>query len=219
MNSAQNSRIAGIILAGGQARRLGGDKALRPLGGMPVLAHAIAHAAPQVAALALSANGDPAPFQAFALPILADSVPGFVGPLAGILAGLDWAAREGMDTLASFACDAPFFPRDLVARLGAARERDGAIIATAASAGRLHPVFALWPASLRDELRRALTDDGTRKVDGWSARYRSVTVSFATDPLDPFFNINTPGDLAKAETLLAMLPSADNAGAGSSGKP
>ena len=118
VNSAQNSRIAGIVLAGGQARRLGGDKALRPLGGTPLLAHAIARAAPQVAALALSANGDPAPFQAFALPILADSVPGFVGPLAGILAGLDWAAREGMDTLASFACDAPFFPRDLVARLG-----------------------------------------------------------------------------------------------------
>lgn len=213
-----SGRIAGIVLAGGQARRLGGDKALRLLGGKSLLEHAISLARPQVATLALSANGDPGPLRPFGLPILPDPVPGFVGPLAGILAGMDWAAAAGIAWLASFPCDAPFFPPDFVARLAAARERDGADIACARSGGRTHPVFALWPVRLRDELRRALRDEGMRKVDGWSARYRIATVAFDAVPFDPFFNINTPEDFAKAETLLAMRPSVDNGGAGSSGR-
>jgi molybdopterin-guanine dinucleotide biosynthesis protein A len=209
-SSAKSRTIAGIILAGGQARRLGGDKPLRPLGAKPLLAHAISRAAPQVATLALSVNGDPAPFGPFDLPIVADSVPGFAGPLAGILAGMDWAAGQGCDALASFACDAPFFPLDLVGCLREALRLEGAEIAIAASQGRPHPVFALWPVSLRGDLRRAVANEGLRKVDAWAARYRSVTVSFAALPFDPFFNVNTPEDLAKAETLLATPASADN---------
>jgi molybdenum cofactor guanylyltransferase len=216
--SVPTQSIAGIVLAGGQARRLGGDKALRRLGTKSLIENAISRSEPQVATLALSANGDPTPYRPFGLPILADSVP-FVGPLAGILAGMDWAAGRGFDTLASFPCDAPFFPPDLVARLADARMREHADIAAASSAGRAHPVFALWPVALRAELRRALTDEGVRKVDAWSARYALVTIAFSAVPVDPFFNINTPGDLAKAETLLAMLPPADNVGAGSLGKP
>jgi molybdenum cofactor guanylyltransferase len=169
--------------------------------------------------LAVSANGDPTRFQPFGLPILADSIPGFAGPLAGILAGMDWAAQKGAETLASFAGDAPFFPLDLVARLAAARDGSDAAIACAASAGRAHPVFALWPVSLREELHDALTREGTRKVDAWAAHYRSVTVSFGTEPFDPFLNVNTLEDWAHAETLLGMPSSADNGGAGSTGKP
>ncbi len=209
--------IAGIVLAGGQSRRMGGgDKALRLLAGKPLIAHAIARARPQVGALAISANGDPARFQSFGLPVLADSIAGQIGPLAGILAGLDWASNlAGIGHVASFACDAPFFPLDLVARLAAALERNGARLACAASGGRSHPVFGLWPLDIRDELRRALTDEGVRKVDGWNARYPLATVEFAVGAADPFLNANRPDDLAKAESLLASpRPAADNGGKG-----
>jgi len=212
-----DGRIAGIVLAGGAARRLGGDKALRLLGGKTLLDHAISRARPQVAALAVSANSGDAAYRAPGLPVLADSAPGLPGPLAGILAGMDWAASSGMAWLASFPCDAPFFPRDLVARLTAARAAGQADIACAASGGRTHPVFALWPARLREELRRALRDEGLRKVETWAARYRVVTVAIPAEPFDPFLNINTPDDLSRAETLLAALRSADNDGAGSLG--
>lgn len=212
------TRLAGIVLAGGLARRLGGGKAFRLLGGRPLLAYAIARARPQVAALALSANGDLAPFQQFGLPILTDSIPGFVGPLAGILAGMDWATDLGYETVASIACDAPFFPSDLVARLAAARDAGGADIVCATSGGRKHPVFALWPVGLRDDLRRAMRQEGERKVAAWAARHHLVTVPFPDAPFDPFFNINTPDDLACAETLLAAPPSSDNDGAGHTGK-
>ncbi len=215
--SDSEMRMAGVILAGGRASRFGGAKALRLLGGKSLIGHAISRARPQVITLALSANGDPAPLRGFGLPILADSVPGFAGPLAGILAGMDWAAGAGFDTLASFACDAPFFPLDLAARLAEARDREGAAIAFATSGGRAHPVFALWPVNLREELRRALTVEGARKVDAWAARYRLATVPFASGPFDPFFNINTPEDLALAETLLATPRSSDNGGAGKIG--
>jgi molybdenum cofactor guanylyltransferase len=200
--------IAGIVLAGGQSRRMGGgDKALRLLAGKPLIGHAIARAQPQVAALAISANGDPARFHVFGLPVLADSVPGQVGPLAGILAGLDWAAAlNGISHVASFACDAPFFPLDLVARLADELERSGARLACAASGGRVHPVFGLWPLDIRDELRRALADEGLRKVDGWTARFPLATVEFAVGTADPFLNVNHPVDLAKAESLLASPP-------------
>ena len=186
----------------------GGDKCLRPLGGRPLLAHIVERARPQVAELVLNANGDPARFAAFGLPVVADSVPGFAGPLAGILAGLDWVAahRPEAPSLLSIATDSPFFPPDLAARLVAALSAEGAELACAASAGQAHPVFGLWPIALRHELRRALTEEGVRKIGLWTARYRLATVDFPTDPFDPFFNANRPEDLAEAEHLLATGP-------------
>jgi len=207
-DSGKTGEVAGVILAGGLARRMGGgDKGMRPLGGRPLLAHVIERARPQVAALALNANGDPARFAAFGLPVVADSVPGFAGPLAGILAGLDWAAEAvpACRWLASFAGDAPFLPTDLVARMAAAVAEQGAELATAASAGQSHPVFGLWPVALRGALRAALVDEDIRKVDAWTARYSLVTVVYAAQPFDPFFNANRPDDLAAAERILAGL--------------
>jgi len=165
----------------------------------------IERARPQVSALLLNANGDAARFAAYGLPVRADGVVGFAGPLAGILAGMAWA-RETLPQarfLASFACDAPFLPLDLVARLLAALEAEGAEMACAKSGGRSHPVFALWPTSLHDALGAALVEEGLRKVDVWTARYKLVEVAFADRPLDPFFNANRPEDLAEAEALLA----------------
>lgn len=196
----------GIILAGGLSRRMGGgDKCLRPLGGKPILAHIIERARPQVSGLALNANGDPARFAGFGLPVVADSVEGFAGPLAGILAGLDWAAAQAPQCryMASFASDAPFLPLDLVVRLMAAVEAEGADLACAASGGQAHPVFGLWRVDLRDALRRALVEEQIHKVDRWTSRYKLVEVDFAAQPLDPFFNANRPEDLVEAERLLA----------------
>jgi molybdopterin-guanine dinucleotide biosynthesis protein A len=196
-------KIAGIVLAGGQSRRMGGgDKCLRLLAGKPILAHIIERARPQVAALALSANGDPARFAEFDLPVVADSIADFAGPLAGVLAGLDWAAASvpSATHVASFAGDAPFLPRDLVARLAAALA-EGHDLAAAASAGRAHPVFGLWPLARCDDLRRAMAEEGIRKVDQWTARYRLALVDFPAMPVDPFFNANQPEDLAEAEQL------------------
>ncbi len=203
--------IVGVLLAGGQARRMGGgDKCLLPLGGVPLLARAIARARPQVSKLVLSANGDPGRFAGFGLPVVADGIADFAGPLAGILAGLDWAAAEAPQArwLASFATDAPFFPKDLVARLLTAVDREGADMACAESGGRGHPVFALWPLGLTDALRQALVQEGLRKVDLWTARYRLARVDFPTDPVDPFLNLNRREDLAEAERALG-LPGAD----------
>jgi len=197
--------VAGVLLAGGRARRMGGgDKCLRLLGGRPLLAHVIERAAPQVAALVINANGDGGRFARFRLPVVGDGVAGFAGPLAGVLAGLDWAAAHapGCMRVASFATDAPFFPPDLVARLGEALDA-GAVLACAASSGRAHPVFGLWPVRLREELRDALVREGIRKVDDWTARYRLAEVDFQAGPHDPFFNANAPEDLARAEDILA----------------
>jgi molybdopterin-guanine dinucleotide biosynthesis protein A len=201
--------IAGVLLAGGLARRMGGgDKGMRLLGGRPILDRVIERARPQVAALALNANGDPARFAAWRLPVIADGVPGYAGPLAGVLAGLDWAAAAvaAASHVASFATDAPFLPRDLVARLAAAVADGGFDLACAASQGRIHPVFGLWPVALRHDLRRALAEEGLRKVDQWAARHRLAVVAFPAGPVDPFFNVNEPEDLAAAERFLAALP-------------
>jgi molybdenum cofactor guanylyltransferase len=198
--------VVGVLLAGGLARRMGGgDKCLRPLGGKPILARLIERARPQVAALVLNANGDPARFAAFDLPVAADVVEGFAGPLAGVLTGLEWAARHAPQCswVASFASDAPFLPRDLVARLLAAVEGEGADLACAASQGQAHPVFGLWRTDLAGALRKALVEEGIHKVDRWTARYKLVQVGFAVEPVDPFFNANSPEDLAEAERLLA----------------
>jgi len=198
-------KVIGLLLAGGQSRRMGGgDKTLRVLGGVSLLERVIERLRPQVDALVLNANGDPARFAEFALPVVADSVPDFAGPLAGVLAGLDWAAVHRPDStfIASVATDAPFLPADLVARLKTARNAAGADLACASSAGRTHPVFGLWPLRLREDLRRAIVDDGIRKVDEWTARHRLVTVPFADRPIDPFFNANRPEDLEAAAELL-----------------
>jgi molybdopterin-guanine dinucleotide biosynthesis protein A len=197
-------KIIGLVLAGGQSRRMGGgDKALRLLGGVSLLERVVARLRPQVEALVLNANGDPSRFAGFGLPIAADSIADFAGPLAGVLAGLDWAAlcHPDCELVASVATDAPFFPLDLVARLRQGLDEAGADLACAASGGQAHPVFGLWPVRLREELRRALVEEGVRKVDAWTGRYKLTTVTFPDRPVDPFFNANRPEDLAAAALL------------------
>ncbi len=199
-------KIVGLLLAGGLSRRMGGgDKALRLLGGRTLLDHVIDRMRPQVAALVLNANGEPARFARFGLPVVADSVPDFAGPLAGILAGLDWAAANRPDCphIVSVATDAPFLPVDLVAQLVRGMANAGAELACAASGGQMHPVIGVWPVSLREALREAVVAEGIRKVDQWTARYRLVAVEFPdeTPGVDPFFNANRPEDLDRAAAL------------------
>lgn len=203
---ADHRKIAGVLLAGGLARRMGGgDKCLRPLAGRPILNHVLARVRPQVGPLVLNANGDAARFAGYDLPIAADVIDGYAGPLAGILTGMEWAAAAAPECewLASFATDAPFLPGDLVARLKAAVASEKAEMACAASLGRTHPVFALWPVALRDELRWALIDEEMRKIDAWTARFKLAIVEFTAQPLDPFFNANRQEDFAEAERLMA----------------
>jgi molybdopterin-guanine dinucleotide biosynthesis protein A len=179
----------------------GGDKGLLRLGEGTILSHVIDRLSPQVDALALNANGDPARFAAFGLPVLRDSIDGFAGPLAGVLAGLDWAAGEGAAHIVTAAADTPFFPADLVPRLMLAAEREGKPIALARTENGRHPTFGLWPVELRDDLRAALSD-GVRKVVLWTDRHGTATADFPVTGFDPFFNVNTPEDLAEAERLL-----------------
>lgn len=196
---------AGVVLAGGQSTRMGGgDKCLRDLGGRPILAHIVGRARPQVSSLVLNANGDPARFAVFGLPVAADTVEGYAGPLAGVLAGLDWAAANapGAKWMASFASDAPFFPTDLVARLHAAIAAEGAELACASSGGQAHPVFGLWRVDQREALRDAMVREKIYKVDRWTARYRLATVEYPAVPDDPFFNANRPDDLEAARRQL-----------------
>ena len=194
---------AGLLLAGGLGRRMGGGlKGMALLAGRPLLAHAAARAGPQVACLAVNANAPAEAFAELGLPVLPDPVAGFAGPLAGVLAGMIRAREAGYGWVASFPCDAPFFPETLVRDLAA--EAGEADIVTATSGGRRHPVFALWAVRLADDLRAALAGEGLRKVDRWTARHRTADVEFAVSPEgDPFFNINTPEDLAAAEARLA----------------
>ncbi len=198
--------VCGVLLAGGLARRMGGgDKCLRPLAGQPILAHVIARLRPQVSSLVINANGDPARFADFELPVVADVIEGFAGPLAGVLSGMTWASAHAPDCshVVTVPTDAPFLPLDLVARFKSALAQDGTELACAASGGRAHPVFGLWPLDLRDELRRAMKEEEIRKVDIWTARYGLSVVDWPDSPQDPFFNANRPEDLARAEELLA----------------
>jgi molybdopterin-guanine dinucleotide biosynthesis protein A len=196
------SDILGVVLAGGLARRMGGgDKPLRLLAGRPMLDHVLAALRPQVAGLALNANGDAARFAAWGLPVLADPLPDFPGPLAGILAGMDWAAGLGARWLVSAPGDSPLLPDDYVARLWAAREAAGVTLACAESDGQTHPPCGLWDVTLREDLRSAMLG-GERKIDRWTARHGVAHAAWPAMPLDPFFNANTAEDLAEAEALL-----------------
>ena len=197
--------VAGVILAGGLSRRMGGtDKTLIQIDGRSLLERVVERVRPQVSALLLNANGDPTRFVEFGLPIVGDAIEGHAGPLAGILAGLEWLrdTRPEIAWLASFANDSPLLPTDLVARLLSAVIREGAEISCASSGGLSHPVFGLWPVSLAPALRRTLVDENLRKVRIWTARYRVAHVSWPAGGNDPFFNVNTPEDLERFRLAL-----------------
>ena len=197
----------GVLLAGGLARRMGGgDKPMKTIGGRTILERVITRLAPQCDGLILNANGDPARFAAFGLPVVADTVEGFAGPLAGVLTALDWAAehRPDVEWVLSAATDCPFLPRDLVARLQRARIAEDAQFAVAASGDQTHPVIGLWNVALRGDLRHALVVEDMRKIDRWTARYKLATVTWPDKPIDPFFNANTVEDVAEAEQLAAL---------------
>jgi molybdopterin-guanine dinucleotide biosynthesis protein A len=197
----------GLVLAGGLARRMGGgDKGLIRIGGATILERALARVGPQCAGLIINANGDPARFARFGLPVVADDVEGFAGPLAGILAGLDWlAANEpAIGWLASVPGDCPFLPRDLVRRLNAARTAARVPLACAKSGDWRHPVVGLWRVDLRADLRRAVVAEGLRKIEVWTARHGVALAEWPAEPVDPFFNVNTPEDAAQAQRFAAL---------------
>ena len=201
-------RVGGLLLAGGQSRRMGGgDKCLLQLGGMTLLEHARNRLEPQVECIALNANGSIERFDGFGLQVLEDVVEGFAGPLAGVLTGMCWA-RENHPQLTHIATapsDTPFFPRDVVARMCAAAMESSVPLACAASNGRTHPVFGLWDVRLADDLERALRDEGLRKIDIWTGRHGVAHAGYDVADFDPFFNINEPQDLLEAGALLQRL--------------
>ncbi len=207
MSEVRND-VAGTVLAGGLARRMGGrDKGMLDLGGRSILDHVIARLRPLVRMMALNVNDDASRFDSPVLSRAPDMLPGRPGPLAGVLAGLDWtfANVPGLHWIVTVPTDTPFLPFDLVEKLFAAVRASGADMACAASAGRRHPVVGLWPVRLRNELRQALIMDGVRKIDAWTGCYRVAEASFSDQPVDPFFNVNRPADLDTARTLLARL--------------
>lgn len=201
----------GLVLAGGLARRMGGgDKILITIGSQKILDRVLDRLKPQCARLILNANGDPARFAETKLTVVPDNVPGFAGPLAGILAGLDWAAANapGVKDIVSVPGDCPFLPRDLVTRLQAARATKGTPFACAQSGDWRHPVVGLWPVALREDLRRALTLEDLRKIEVWTERHGIALAIWPDKPVDPFFNVNTPKDAAKANAIAAQHPGA-----------
>jgi len=196
----------GLVLAGGLARRMGGgDKARIEIGGVPILDRVLATLSAQCTGIIINANGDPTRFADTGLKVVADSVPDFAGPLAGILAGLDWLAKQknGIEWIVSVPGDCPFLPDDLVERLHQARRKMGAGVplACARSGERRHPVVGLWPLALREDLRKALVGDGIRKIEAWTAQHGVAIADWPDQPVDPFFNINTPEDAACAERI------------------
>ena len=188
----------------------GGDKPRTSIGGATILSRVLARLKPQCTRLILNANGDPARFADTGLPVIADDVPDFAGPLAGILAGLDWAAAHAPDAtyVASVPGDCPFLPKDLVERLHQARIEAKQPLACAQSGEWRHPVVGLWPVALRHDLRRALTEEGLRKIELWTARHGVALADWPAEPVDPFYNVNTPEDAATAERIAAQYPQA-----------
>lgn len=209
MAGIAKSAIVGVLLAGGQSQRMGGiDKGLLPLGDRPMMAHVIDRLKPQVGSMIINTNGEAAHFTAFNLPVVGDTVTGYAGPLAGLLAGLRWAVQNAPDAayVASVATDAPFLPLNLVESLAAAIADRPGTIAIARSSGGIHPVVGLWPVTIAGDLEAAL-DQGMRKAFAWTAERNAVTVAFPDDvrrgrTVDPFFNVNTPEDLEAARALL-----------------
>jgi molybdenum cofactor guanylyltransferase len=199
----------GLVLAGGLARRMGGgDKAKIEIGGVTILDRVLATLSAQCLGIVINANGDPERFADTGLPVIPDNLPGHPGPLAGILAGLDWLAEQdsGVEWLLSVPGDCPFLPDDLVERLHQARRKMGAGVplACARSGEWRHPVVGLWPLALRDDLRRALTVEGLRKIEVWTARHGVAVADWPDQPVDPFFNVNAPEDAARAERIAAQ---------------
>ena len=206
--SASFPPTLGLVLAGGLARRMGGgDKARVIVGGVTILQRVLACLKSQCIGVVINANGDPGRFADTKLPVVADSVPDFAGPLAGILAGLDWAAAHmaQCEWLASAPGDCPFLPNDLCARLHAARLTAGVPLACARSGEWRHPVVGLWPLALREDLRRAIAAEGVRKIEIWTARHGVAIADWPAAPVDPFFNVNTPDDAAQAQAMAAAL--------------
>jgi molybdopterin-guanine dinucleotide biosynthesis protein A len=194
----------GLVLAGGLARRMGGgDKARIRIGGKTILERVLACLKPQCSRVILNANGDPARFADSGLPVVADDVPDFAGPLAGILAGLDWVAAHAPEIadVVSVPGDCPFLPGDLVARLSAARRASGQPLACARSGEWRHPVVGLWRVALRDDLRKALVEENLHKIETWTARHGVAIADWPDKPIDPFFNVNTPDDATAAERI------------------
>jgi molybdopterin-guanine dinucleotide biosynthesis protein A len=207
--SRENASILGLILAGGLGRRMGGPpKPFAPIGEVKLIERVISRVETQCDALAINLHeATPearAAFAPFGLPLVMDSLPNHAGPLAGVLAGLDYAAEQGMTQVVSLPCDCPFLPADLFARLRAASLETQNGLVRAASGGRVHPVVALWPTHLRDDLRRALTEEGLRKVGQFQQRRDAAAVEWSFRARDPFFNINTPDDLLRAQQLMAL---------------
>jgi molybdopterin-guanine dinucleotide biosynthesis protein A len=197
-------KTLGLVLAGGLARRMGGgDKALIEIGGRTILDRVLETITPQCDGVILNANGDPSRFAQFGLPIVADDIPDFAGPLAGILAGLDWAAthRPDITWVASVPGDCPFLPSDLVDSLHTARSASGTQLACAKSGDWRHPVAGIWPVGLRADLRRALVDEDLHKIEVWTARHGIAIAEWPDQPVDPFFNVNTPEDRARADNI------------------
>lgn len=211
MIRAQTPPTLGLVLAGGLARRMGGgDKALLRIGGVTILERVLERLRPQCQSLLINANGDPVRFAATGLPVVADDIPDFAGPLAGILAGLDWAAAHAPEIMwvGSVPGDCPFLPRDLIGRLHAARTQAGTPLACAKSGDWRHPVAGLWPVALRDDLRRALIAEDLRKIEIWTARHGITLAEWPDKPVDPFFNVNTPEDAARANEIAGQHPDA-----------
>ena len=193
--------VGAVILAGGLSRRMKGpEKSFAALQGAPMLQHVIDRVKPQIACMVLNANGDHGRFDPFALPVVADEVPGHPGPLAGVLAGLEWmrSNRPNVSRVLIVPCDTPVLPADLAIRLTAALDGEQADLALAASGGRVHPVVGLWPVSLADDLRRGLITEGIRKVSLWTGQHRTAITEWSAQPFDPFANINTPEELSAA---------------------
>ena len=207
LTSLPHPSTLGLVLAGGLARRMGGgDKALIVIGGAAILDRVLGLLRPACAEILLNANGDPARFAGYGLPVIPDSVPDFAGPLAGILAGLDWAAvnRPDLAWVASVPGDCPFLPDDLISRLHETRRNAGLPLASARSGDWRHPVVGLWPVALREDLRHALVEESLHKIEAWTARHGVAIAHWPAEPVDPFFNVNTPEDTAEAERLAQL---------------